>query len=208
MSALKEAFQKAGVKSPTEALSDIALKAMVAHADDTDATIEAIWRDVQKDRSLLIALFALDYQRSISGLLYRVRSDIGYKQSTNSLNRPIERKGAKVVSILRDRDAKAERERRDAERAHQDKLDQEYQNYLASWRKTQIGALEINGTPVWQLSPGTVRGWLVTQKRRWRTVELLIEGLPDDGRPIEYYRKPEEVEKLWRVAINEEGAAQ
>ena len=58
----------------------------------------------------------------------------------------------------------------------------------------------VDGMPVWQVTPATVRAWLPTQRRRWRTVELLIEGLPDDGRPIEYYRRPEDVADLWHRA--------
>lgn len=200
MTQMAEALKRAGVASPDERLSEITLQAMVRHADDTAATIEDIWERIKQDRQLLIALFEREHLRAIGALIYRVRNEIAIKESRGELKRPVERRGAAVVNKLRDLDRAVERQNARAEAEHQAALDREYAEYLASWRKTKIGMLEINGTPIWEVTPGTVRGWLVTQKRRWRTVELLIEGLPDDGRPIGYYRRPDEVEDLWKRA--------
>lgn len=198
--ALSAAFHRAGIKTPEDRLREIALKAMVEHADNVFATSDTIWAEVQKSRELMVALFQHGWRREVSALMHRVRTDIAYAERQQSLRRPIERKAAEVVALIRREEAREEEERRAEERAHQARKDQEYQDYLEKWKASQIGRLQINDTPIWQCTPGTVRAWLVTEKRRWRAVELLIEGLPDDGRPIEYYRRPEEVEALWKTA--------
>jgi hypothetical protein len=197
---LSAAFHKAGIKSPSDRLREIALKKMVEHAGNTFAARDAIWAEVQKDRTLLVTLFELGWRREVSALMHRVRNEISYAQTMGALQRPIEKRGAAVVAAIRAEEEREEAERRAEERAWQAEKDREHQEYLARWRATRIGSLTISEKPVWQCTPGTVRAWLDTEKRRWRTVELLIEGLPDDGRPIEFYRRPEEVEAAWANA--------
>ena len=197
MSALKEAFDKAGFVSVDGRLYDIALKAMVKHADDNEAAIEAIWRCVAKEQELLVQLFERERIPTIRALLYRVRNNLYRKQQNQT---PLEKKATNVVNMLREKERVAERARLADERRQQQEENKKYNEYLRQWRATPIGNLEIGGGPVWELTPGTVRTWLVSQTRKWNTVRLLIDGLPDNDRPIEYYRKPSEVAALWKQA--------
>jgi hypothetical protein len=200
---MKEAFARAGVKSADERLTDIAIKAMIAHADNSAETLDAIWAEVQESRQLMAALFVHSWRREVSALLERTRRLISNKETAGTLSRPLERKAAAALQTIR-----AEETRQAVEdaasnarsiAAYQAEQERETQKWLAKWRATPIGGLVIREKPVWQCSAGTVRAWLETEKRRWRAVELLIEGLPDDGRPIEYYRKPEEVAAIWAI---------
>lgn len=200
MSAMKEAFRRAGHTSSDERLSEVALKAMVKHATDTEACIEAIWQTIRKDAALMATLFNAERRRAIGGLLNRVRNDIAYRQSNDELKTPTEKRAGLVVTEFRAKERREFLAIQRAEREQQSKADYEYQQHLAAWHATPIGNMEIGGTPIWQLTAGTVRGWLGAQQRKHRTVELLIEGLPEDDRPIEYYRKPEEVAALWKAA--------
>jgi hypothetical protein len=199
--AFSAAFHKAGIKSPNDRLKEIALKAMVEHADRPFAVGNAIWSEVQKHRDLMVALFQNGWRREVTVLVNRVRSDIAYAARENALRRPIERRAAQVVAMMRREEAAEEARNLADERARQASRDRENNERMeAAWRATKVGSLMISEKPVWECSAGTVRAWLSTEKRRWRTVEMLIEGLPDDGRPIGFYRRPEEVEALWRAA--------
>lgn len=197
---MKQAMRKAGMRTPGERLHEIALRQMVAHAGSTDDTKAAIWTEVQQDRTLLVALFQHEWERAINALLYRVRSDINHQQAFGKLTRKIEREAAKVVDNIRQVRVAKEYEIHRAETERLAREAAEYREYLRQWQESRIGDIKINGTPIWQNTVGTVRVWLDSQKRRLRTVEMLIEGLPDDGRPIEYYRKPEEVAAIWAAA--------
>lgn len=202
--ALGAAFAKAGVKSAETRLQEIAIKAMVEHADNTFATSEAMWAEIQKHRDLMIELFQYDWRRAVGALLHRTQRQIETREDRGELRRPIERKAAVVLQMIRREDEREAKEHaeREAISIAEYKAEQERaaQQWLAKWQVTRIGSLTISDKPVWQCTAGTVRSWLEVQKRRWHTVELLIEGLPDDGRPIEYYRKPEEVQALWEAA--------
>lgn len=199
--AMHDAFARVGVKPAEERLIEIAIKAMVAHADNTAATCDAIWAEVQKDKALVAALFVHGWRREVSNLLHRAQQVISGKATAGALRRPIERRAAEVIQLNRAAGARYEAERAAREResiaAYKAEEERDAQKWLAKWRATKIGTLVISNKPVWQCSVGTVRAWLTTEKRRWATVEALIEGLPDDGRAIEYYRKPEEVAALW-----------
>ncbi len=176
---------------------------MVAHADNLAMTEDQIWEEVQKDRALLVALFYYERHNAIASLLYRVRSDLVYDNRKKALKRPLERRAAMVATAFQEAEKREEEHQRALEMEAQRKADAEFIERMEAWKATAIGRLEIGGTPVWQCTPGTARAWLGAQRQRWRCVELLIEGLPDDGRTIEYYRRPEEVEELWKLSQGE-----
>jgi hypothetical protein len=200
--AMSAAFHKAGIKTPNDRLKEIALKAMVEHADSVFATGDAIWSEVQKNRDLLVALFQHAWRREVSALMQRVRSDIIFAERQNALKRPIERQAAQIVALIRRAEDKEEARRQSDESARQAERDRVIEERLEmAWRATKVGSMRIGEKSVWECTAGTVRAWLSTETRRWRTVELLIDGLPDDGRPIGFYRRPDEVEALWRAAV-------
>ncbi len=200
MTALKLAFDRAGIKSAEDRLRDIAIKAMVAHADSTEDTTEAIWREVQKDRLLLIELFKLDSDRAIGGLLYRTRNSLTERSMATRKPTTTETRAMALAREHLERQARRRAEIEAEDAAKQRKADEDYRAYLRSWQETEIGNLQVLGKPIWKVTPGVARAWLQTQRRPLRCVELLLEGLPDDGRPIEFYRRPADVKELWNRA--------
>lgn len=198
MSQFKEAFQKAGYKSVEERAQEIAIRAMVKHADNAQDCVEAIWAEVSKDLELMTGLFVSERTNVFRALLNRTRQELSRRQDAGLLQRPVERRAAIVVN---NRNAKIEQaiaRDRDNTARGQAEEDRKYKEYLARWTNSYIGKLEINGMPVWTVTPRTAKLHAQSQGRRWKCVEILCEGLPDDGRPIEYYRKPEEVAEIFQ----------
>jgi hypothetical protein len=202
--AMKAAFKKAGVKSAEERLREIALKSMIAYADDLYGCVENIFGIVKKSPELMEVLFFPERHRVIGHLLHKVREDVASKDEKRELRTPLQRKGAVVVRDFRKQRQYEEDENRRSMAEYAAEQERQRQVRIAElharWKATPIGGVQLGGTPVWQLTPGTVRTWLSAEQRRWRCIELLIAGLPDDGRPIEFYRKPEEVAALWKQA--------
>lgn len=199
--AMSAAFAKAGQKSSKDRLYEIALNEMVAHADNTMEAIERTWKAVQRDAGLLVALFNpyVEYRSAIGHVFHRIKQDIASEANSGAKLSGAKRKVMNIVK--RDRaEQKAEmEEQRRADREEQSRRDQEYRDYLASWHKTPLWNLTIGDKPIWQNSAGTIRAWLPTQRNKLRAVEMLIEGLPDDGRPLEYYRTPADVREIWKI---------
>jgi hypothetical protein len=204
--AISQAFAKAGVKTPKERLYDLALSAMVEHADDTMKAIEQVWEDVQKDAPMLVALFNPygEYRSAIGHVFHRVKSDISLaSQKKESLN-PRQKKALKIVLREKEEQRREEEEQRRIDREEQARKGQEYRDYLASWHKTPLWNVTIGEKPVWQNSAGTIRAWLPTQHKKLRLLEMLIDGVPEDGRPLEYYRTPADVKEIWKILGGEE----
>lgn len=202
VTAMAAAFSKAGVKTPKDRLYELALSEMVSHADDTMKAIESVWAKVQKDAPMLVALFNPygEYRSAIGHVFHRLKEDIKVENRTagGKLSGD-KRKALKIIE--RDRaEAEAEaKEQARIDREEQARRDQEYREYLASWHKTPLWNLTIGDKPVWQNSAGTIRAWLPTQKNKIRALEMLIDGVPDDGRPLEYYRTPDDVKAIWKI---------
>lgn len=204
MNQLAEALTKAGVQTPEQRLKDIALKALVKHASRANYSVAAtdeIWEQVQKDRLLLIALFNPygEYRNAIGLVLHRLKQEIALDEARGHIDTKAKKTALKIVHAEREEERREQEEQRRADRAEQARHDAEYQEYLASWHKTPLFDVTISGKPFWEVSAGTVRAWLPTQRRKLRALEMLIDGLPDDGRPIEFYRTPDDVREIWRI---------
>lgn len=199
--AMRDAFAKAGVKPAEEKLKDIALTAMVAHADDTMAAIEQVWAAVKGKPDLLIALFDRYDQHTteIGRLFNQIKRDIAAQASGKENLGPRERKAMTIITREREKERREQEEQRAADRAEQARSDREYKEYLASWHKTPISDVRVGDKPVWEVSAGTVRAWLPTQHRKLRAIEMLIEGIPEDGRAIGYYRTPDDLMEIWKI---------
>jgi hypothetical protein len=209
--AIAAAFKKAGVKTPKERLHELALTEMVAHADDTMRAIEGVWAKVQKDAPMLVALFNPygEYRSAITQVFHRLKHDIIYEQRQPGANLSPEKKKAwKIIERDRAEQKAEEEEQRRIDREEQNRRDHEYKEYLASWHKTPLWNLTIGDKPVWQNSAGTIRAWLPTQRNKLTALEMLIEGVPDDGKPLEYYRTPEDVKAIWKIIGAKEENAQ
>ena len=198
MTAMKEALKKAGIVSAEERLQEIAVNAMVRLADNVHDTMEEIWNVVSKDLSLMVALFEVARWNEIRALLNRTRNAISSRESKRQLRSVRDRRAALVVNNLKAADERIRQQEKADEAAEQAKADAEHAERLAAWQRSAIGDCMVSGVPIWQVTPRTARLWAERQTKRWKIVEMLCDGLPDDGHPIEYYRKPEEVAELWR----------
>lgn len=200
--AMATAFAKAGHQTPKDRLYELALAEMVAHANDTMKAIEAVWSKVQKDAPMLVALFNPfgEYRSAIGHVFHRLKQDIVTEDRTSGGKLTgNKRKAMKIVERDRAEQRAEEAEQRRLNREEQARRDREYRDYLESWHKTPLWNVTIGDKPVWQNSAGTIRAWLPTQKNKMRALEMLIEGIPDDGRPLEYYRTPEDVKAIWKI---------
>ena len=111
-----------------------------------------------------------------------------------------------MVNNLKAADERIRQQEKADEAAEQAKADAEHAERLAAWQRSAIGDCMVSGVPIWQVTPRTARLWAERQTKRWKIVEMLCDGLPDDGHPIEYYRKPEEVAGLVAYLSSDEAA--
>jgi hypothetical protein len=204
-------WKDAGVESADERLHEITLKAMVDHAGSMSATRDAIWERVRKDRILIDALLLPYKDEALRNLLHQVRRDLGWNPATGPrgatihipseehirpANSPLERR-AQLVSTEWDREHKDElTAERDAEIARLT----EKRAWRHAWEHTSASHVSINDKPFWTVCVNEARGWIERTGHSTRFMELVIAGVPDDGRPIEFYRRPDEIDDLWKQA--------
>jgi hypothetical protein len=210
MSQFKAAFERAGYRGSTEEwpsddLLDVAIKAMVRHADDTEATQHAIMRACRNDAALLWQLVLPWWRQCTAQLINETQREIKRRDRAEALDTPIERRAAKVVNLIEERDrveAKRERDEMLAEQARLNEQHQrEFRDRIDAWRKTKAASFEIEGRPFWLVSTTEARTW----QRRWHHrgvfLDLVLSGVPEDDRPIMHYRRPDEIDALWEQAF-------
>jgi hypothetical protein len=142
----------------------------------------------------------------------RERSEYNaYLDAEIAKSTPLQRRAAMV--------AQAWSQREEAERVEwqreQDELDRKrceasYQNWMRRNGYEEIDGkpvkitvpfyVQVNHKPFWTVTVNEARGWIDRTSQEARFMELVIAGVPDDGRPIEYYRRPEEIDDLWKRA--------
>lgn len=209
MSQIKAAFERAGYRDsveewPSDDLLQVAVRAMARHADDTDATQHAIMRACRNDPALLRQLLAPWWRQATASLISETRRHLRQGERESTLETPVERRAAKVVSLIEERELARERKEREEALAEQARLNQlhreEFLARMAAWKQTKASRFEIEGRPFWEVSTREARSW----QRRWHHrglfLELLLSGVPEDDRPIMHYRRPEEVDALWDQA--------
>ncbi|MGD0110025.1 MAG: hypothetical protein ABSC06_39315 [Rhodopila sp.] len=211
MAQFGEALKSASERSARDRLEEVVFKAMIDHAGSMYATEEAIWAAVRRDRNLLEAVVSPIKHRVMSDLIHQVRRErLGYNPAVGSgatIHIPSEehhgeadtplKKRAQMVSTTWDREHKGQlTKERDAEIARLT----ERRAWRDRWQATAAAHIQINDKPFWTVCVNEARGWIDRTAHEARFMELVIAGVPDDGRPIEYYRKPEEIDALWQQA--------
>lgn len=195
---MKTAFKQAGIDSAADRLDDIAVQAIKAYGDKSSKTVEEIWGSALKDPSLMTALCGPIKEQAIGILLYRLRGQIAKADDKTKITIGTQKKSAKATREMtfgaRDREILIKEAKNKALAEDRDNADQRE----AAWKATQIGRLTIGGEPIWNVSAKTARAWDNATGKMLRCVKLLIAGLPDDDRPIGYYRRPDEVDALWK----------
>lgn len=207
---IKSAFEKAGYKDsreewPSDELIQVALNAMVRHADNMDATQHAIFRACRNDAALLRQLILPWWRQATASLITAARSNIRQKQRAGALETARERKAAKVISLVLERELAEEKRERDEELAQVAALNaqhqQEFEERIKAWKKTKASSFTIDERPFWEVSTFNARQWQIRHAQRAKFVDLLLSGLPEDDRPIGHYRRPEEINALWDKAM-------
>ena len=247
MGQMAEALRGAGLKTARERLNDIALRAMIKHADNRPAAEQEIWDAVRNSTLLMQELFKTDYELRVQLLVDHVQTmaAIAHDAITDprlpepprkpkgpvALERwkaereeerreqearlaavkPLERRAAPVAKIWEERDRVELKRRQDAfEEEARKQRDISYRawcdrcGYVLDENGSAViptpsaaFAVTVNGKPFWEVSSNEARAWATKTTREAWFIESVIEGLPNDGRPIEYYRKPDEIEALW-----------
>lgn len=210
MSTSKAQFGKAGYRDsieswPSEELCQVAINAMVRHADDTEATQHAIFRACRNDAALLRQLILPWWQQCTAQLINEVRRDITHKERAGTLETARERRAAKVISLVLERELAEEKREREEELARVAALNEEhrreFEQRIAAWRTTKASNFTIDNTPFWQVSTFIARQWQLRSEQGARFVDMLLSGVPLDDRPIGHYRRPEEINALWDASF-------
>lgn len=209
MSQIKAAFEKAGYRDsreewPSEDLIQVGIRAMARHADDYDAAQHAIMRACRNDPELLRQLLAPWWRQATASLISEVRRELRRRERAETLDTAVERKAAKVVQLVEQRELAREKKEREAELVEQARLNQlhreEFLARIEAWKQTKASRFTIEDRPFWEVSTRDARTW----QRRWHHrglfLDLLLSGVPEDDRPIMYYRRPEEIDALWDQA--------
>jgi hypothetical protein len=208
---MKALFEKAGYRDSTEAwpsdeLIEAAINAMVRHADDTEATQHAIFRACRNDAALLRQLILPWWRQCTAQLIAEARREIGRKERSGTLETAQERRAAKVISLVHERELAKEAREREEELARVAALNEEhkrdFERRIAAWRATKASNFTINERPFWQVSTFIARQWQIHHAQGARFVDLLLSGVPLDDRPIAHYRRPEEINKLWEQSFS------
>ena len=155
-------------------------------------------------RHYLCQLLAPWWRQATASLITEVRRELRRRERESTLETATERKAAKVVHLVEQRELVREKREREAELAEQARLNQlHHEEFLArieAWKQTKAGSFTIEDKPFWEVSTREARAW----QRRWHHrglfLDLLLSGVPEDDRPIMHYRRPEEVDALWEQA--------
>jgi hypothetical protein len=207
---IKAAFEKAGYRNsveewPSEELIQIAINAMVRHADDTEATQHAIFRACRGDAALLRQLILPWWRQCTAQLINEARREIGRKERAGALETRQERRAAKVISLVRERELIEEAREREEELARVAALNEqhhrEFLERIEAWKRTKAASFTIEDRPFWEVSTFNARQWQIRHTQRAKFVDLLLSGLPEDDRPIGHYRRPEEINALWDKSL-------
>lgn len=203
---MRAQLEKAGFKDSTEAwpsdeLLDVAIRAMIRHADDIEATQHAIFRACRNDAALLRQLILPWWRQCTAQLVHEARREIGRKERAGALETPQERRAGKVVSLIREREAQ------EAEWEHQEELarlarqkeenDRLLREQRDRWAATKASSFYVYDRPFWEVSTFRARQWQRHTAQGARFIDLVLSGVPEDDRPIGYYRRPEEINELW-----------
>lgn len=200
MSQIKEAMRKAGAdtRPPSERLEEICINAMVRHATDTEKVLLEIWKNVRDDHALTLALLQSEWRRCASALIYRTRDRLAYMEGQKTDKSPTIQKAIKVNKAWSIRDKEAENAIRRDEQRQQAKADKEWRGHIAFWTKTAAAHVKVNDKPFWEASVGQIQSGIADRGRETRFLAQLIHGVPNDGRPISFYRKPDEINEIWQ----------
>lgn len=203
---MKAAFDKAGYPGreewPTDELLQVAINAMIRHADDTDACQNAIMRACRNDTALLRSLLAPWWRQATSSLIQEARRELRRRARDGEANAR-EKRAAKVLDLQHERERARENREREAALAEQGRLDRDYRDvYLKQWTQTKARDFRIDDQPFWEVSTRDARVWQRRHAHRATFLDLVLSGVPEDDRPIGHYRRPDEIDVLWDRAFH------
>lgn len=208
MTALADALHKAGLTGslehwPSEALRQVALNAMVRHADDMEATQYAIFRACRNDPALLRDLLLPWWRQATAMLINDARRNLRSAERKGNISTRKEKQALRVISAYEEKELAQQNKERELELARKAEEDRWNREELNKWLKTKAAQLSIDGVPWWQVTVSRGKAWVTKQTHDTKFMDLVLAGLPEDSRrPISYYRRPEEINDLWDQAYH------
>lgn len=209
MSAIQDAFARAGYQDaeewPCEEIKKIALGAMIAHAEDSEAAQRAIFDACCRRTSLLRAL-VLPWRREITAAvianerrLLKARGD-----AENRTKQEVE--AGRIVALEAKRAEAAAQEARQRHIEDRGRAAIERDAQLKEWLNNKARHEVIDGTPWWEVSPARLREFARRTTHRSKFYTLVLDRVPshDDMRPVSYYLRSHEVDALWEEAWGNE----
>lgn len=200
MSQIKEALRKAGAdtRPPSERLEEICINAMVRHASDTEAVLLEIWHKTKVDHTLTLALLQSEWRRCASALIYHTRSRLSYMENQATEKSPIIQKAMKINKNWKIRENEAKKAGDAETQRVQARADKNYREYLEAWTKIAASHVKVADKPFWEATANEIQAEITTHRHESAFLVQVIHGVPNDGRPIRFYRKPEEMNELWK----------
>jgi hypothetical protein len=148
------------------------------------------------DTKLLLRQLVLPWWRQCAAqLINEARRSIAREQREDALATSMDRRAAKVVSLI------AERDRVNKKHAA------EFEARIAAWHRTKASSFTIDDRPFWEVSTFRARQARRRSEHESRFLDLVLSGVPEDDRPIGHYRGPSEIDALWVQSFESAGEA-
>jgi len=209
MTQIAEALAQAGYQDaeawPSKALREIAEKAMIAHANDTEAAQREIFDACCQRNSLARALFAPWYREATAALIAEVRRLLRAAQQSANLNKT----QSSLVRIIKLDDERAEAAARDArnrEIEERARAAAARQTELNEWLNNAARYEQIDGNNWWTVTAARLHQHARRTGHRAKFWNLIADRVPshDDMRPVSFYLRPDEINPIWNEAWGNE----
>lgn len=205
MSALKEEMERVGMRSAKDRLHEVAINAMIKHADDQTAAENAIWSDIRRSATLMEALFWSMREQALRILIQDVRAELSFEKFKEEHGkRPFLKPKAERAHLISAEWGKREHTERVAEleafdREEKRRADERFRISEERYRQSALAMFRINGMGVGDMSAASARAWAVKHAQDAIFVHRLTAGIPvTSTNPIKTFIKPDEADDIWR----------
>lgn len=198
MSAMKQALEQAGVRSPSDRLKEIVVKAMVRHAHNKIAAQEAIWDDVKNSASLLTVLFSFWRRDALERAITDTHFDLFAQQIPG---------GGRVLKPLSPREEKAHSASRKWRKQEHDEMISrqrererlEHEERIKRYQRSSLATFRIDAVSIGDMTAAAARAWAAQQARHVMWVDRITTGIPVHSvDPIKKFVTPDEADEAWK----------
>ncbi len=211
MTQIADALARAGYQDaeewPSKALRVVVEKAMIDHANDSDAVKLAIFEACCPRNSLARALFAPWYREATGAVVAEIKRLMKAFEHADNLSNQ-QRRLSKIVALEEERavaTARAARQRLIEERGRAAAAREEEIN---DWLKNKARHEVIDGDYWWLSTPARIYAHARKTTHSAKFWNKVAEQLPvhDDTRPASDYLRPNEIDPIWDEAWGNENA--